>query len=391
MTEKGGPGPSGPAAAALPREGAPAVTAPPPERTTQTRTKDARAQSETQTVARKGANKGARQPAHGRDKTANGGASGAASGAPAAGAVELAQQLVVRSHDLSYLRAVIDRRLGLLVPTASTHPAVLHAAMRHILLAPGKRLRPLLAMAGALQLDADEHSALDFGCALEMIHAASLIVDDLPSMDNAALRRAQPTTHVRFGEDTAVLAAIALLSRAFGVAGSATGVPDRVRLNATAILSLSVGSLGLCGGQYDDLHPTPGRTLSATDDVNRRKTGVLFAAAAEIAGHVAAATPEQFDQLRAFAGHVGRAYQILDDLLDASASAAQLGKDVGKDADKATIIAALGAPGARVRLEEHLDAARAASRLLGPNREGRAPLTEFVDAAFGELTGPRAP
>lgn len=305
--------------------------------------------------------------------------------------VETDAGMVLRSRDLSYLRAVIERRLGLLIPTASSHPAVLHAAMRHILLAPGKRLRPLLALAGTLQLDGSEHAVLDFGCALEMIHASSLIVDDLPCMDDAAVRRAQPTTHVQYGEDVAVLASIALLSRALGVAAGAPGVSDRVRLEGVTTLSMAVGSLGLCGGQFDDLHPAPGRSVAATEDVNRRKTGVLFAAAAEIAGHVAGADAEAFEHLRAFAGHVGRAYQILDDILDATSSAAALGKDVGKDAHKATVIASLGAPRARKLLSEHLAGALGASRDLGPNKEGLEPLRDFMGAAFGELMGPLAP
>ncbi|MFG1346436.1 polyprenyl synthetase family protein [Xanthobacter autotrophicus DSM 431] len=304
---------------------------------------------------------------------------------------EAAEAFPPRSHDLSYLRAVVDRRLGLLVPPAASHPAVLHAAMRHILLAPGKRLRPLLAMAAAMQLNASEHAALDFGCALEMIHASSLIVDDLPSMDDAAVRRSQPTTHVQYGEDVAVLASIALLSRAFGVAAAAPGISERVRLDAVAELSLAVGSLGLCGGQYDDLRPGAGRTLAVTEDVNRRKTGVLFSAAVEIAGRVAGASEVQFGHLRALASHVGRAYQILDDILDASSTTAALGKDVGKDAHKVTVIASLGAPRARKLLAEHLAGALSASKELGSNKEGREPLRDFMDSAFGELMGPQAP
>lgn len=289
------------------------------------------------------------------------------------------------SRDLTYLRAVVDRRLSLLVPPPAAHPAALHAAMRHILLAPGKRLRPLLAMAAALQLDASEHAVLDFGCALEMIHASSLIIDDLPCMDDAAVRRAQPTTHVQYGEDVALLAAIALLSRAFGAAADAPVVNEKVRLDAVATLSLAVGSLGLCGGQFDDLRPAPGRTLKATEDVNRRKTGVLFIAAAEIAGRVAEADDTRIVHLKSFAAHVGRAYQILDDILDATSSTASLGKDVGKDAHKATVIAGLGAPRARKLLAEHLASAAAASRQIGANAEGHEPLRLFLHAAFGEL------
>ncbi|MFG1452914.1 polyprenyl synthetase family protein [Xanthobacter sp. V2C-8] len=288
-------------------------------------------------------------------------------------------------QDLSYLRAVVDRRLGLLVPPPAIHPAALHAAMRHILLAPGKRLRPLLAMAAALQLDASEHAVLDFGCALEMIHAASLIMDDLPCMDDAATRRAWPATHVQFGEDVALLAAIGLLARAFGVAADAPGVSAEARLGAVSTLSLAVGSLGLSGGQLDDLRPAAGRPVTVTEDVNRRKTGVLFSAAAEIAGRVAGADEARRADLAAFAAHVGRAYQILDDILDATASGAALGKDVGKDAGRATVIAALGAPAARRLLDEHLASAAAASRRIGPNDQGHEPLRLFLAAAFGEL------
>ncbi|MFG1403901.1 polyprenyl synthetase family protein [Xanthobacter sediminis] len=288
-------------------------------------------------------------------------------------------------QDLSYLRAVVDRRLGLLVPPPAIHPAALHAAMRHILLAPGKRLRPLLAMAAALQLDASEHAVLDFGCALEMIHAASLIMDDLPCMDDAATRRARPATHVQFGEDVALLAAIGLLSRAFGVAADAPGVNAEARLAAVSTLSLAVGSLGLSGGQLDDLRPASGRPVTVTEDVNRRKTGVLFSAAAEIAGRVAGADEARRADLAAFAAHVGRAYQILDDILDGTASGAALGKDVGKDAGRATVVAALGAPAARTLLAEHLASAAAASRRIGPNDHGHEPLRLFLAAAFGEL------
>ncbi len=295
------------------------------------------------------------------------------------------------ARDLSFLRAMVDRRLGLLVPSTALHPAALHAAMRHILLAPGKRLRPLLALSAALQLGVSEHAVLDFGCAVEMIHAASLIMDDLPCMDDAALRRAQPTTHVAFGEDVALLAAIALLSRAFGVAADAPGVSAPVRLDAVARLSMAVGSLGLCGGQFDDLRPAAGRPARATEEVNRRKTGVLFTLTAEIAGRVADASAARMADLAAFAAHVGRAYQILDDLLDATASRDALGKDVGQDAGKATLIAALGAPQARALLDTHLARAAEASHRIGPNDEGHQPLLLFLDAAFGDLTRHHAP
>lgn len=290
--------------------------------------------------------------------------------------------------DLSYLRAVVDRRLGLLVPSTNLHPAALHAAMRHILLAPGKRLRPLLALCVARQLDGPEQAALDFGCAVEMVHAASLIMDDLPCMDDAALRRARPTTHVQFGEDVALLAAIALLSRAFGVVADTTGADAAARLDGVATLSAAVGSLGLSGGQLDDLRPAATRSARASEDVNHRKTGVLFAAAAEMAGRAAGVDAERMGALATFAQHVGGAYQILDDILDATGSSDTLGKQVGQDAGKATVLAALGSPGARALLQEHLARAAEASRRIGPNDAGHQPLISFLSTAFGALAAP---
>ncbi|MFG1463723.1 polyprenyl synthetase family protein [Xanthobacter sp. DSM 24535] len=297
----------------------------------------------------------------------------------------------LRSPDLSYLRSVVDRRLGLLLPTTASNPATLHAAMRHILLAPGKRLRPLLAMSAALRLGADEHQVLDCGCALEMIHAASLIIDDLPCMDDATLRRNQPATHVQFGEDVAVLAAISLLTRAYGVVATAPSVPPPARVEILAVFTGAVGSLGLCGGQFDDLRPVPGRSLSATEDVNRRKTGLLFIAAVEAAGLVHDASAGDMEALRDFANHVGRAYQILDDLLDVQSSAATLGKDVGKDEGKATVIASLGASRAASLLDSHLRGALEASDRISRRLDGTDPLRDFLRHAFGGLPGVAVP
>ncbi|MFH1557682.1 MAG: polyprenyl synthetase family protein, partial [Pseudomonadota bacterium] len=296
-----------------------------------------------------------------------------------------------RTPDLSYLRSVVDRRLGLLLPTTASNPATLHAAMRHILLAPGKRLRPLLAMSAALRLGADEHAVLDCGCALEMIHAASLIIDDLPCMDDAKLRRNQPATHVQFGEDVAVLAAISLLTRAYGVVAASTAVPAPARVEILAIYTNAVGSLGLCGGQFDDLRPVPGRSLAATEDVNRRKTGLLFTSAVEAASLVHEARADDREALRDFANHVGRAYQILDDLLDVQSTAAALGKDVGKDEGKATVVASLGASRAVGLLDSHLRGAADASDRMSRRSEGADPLRDFLRHAFGGLPGVTLP
>lgn len=272
-------------------------------------------------------------------------------------------------------RETVDGRLDTLVPATSGPAARLTDAARYALLAPGKRLRPLLAMAAAEHWGGDPADALDGGCAVEMVHAASLILDDLPSMDDASLRRGRATVHRVYGEDLAVLAAVALLARAFGVMSACPAIAPAARLRLSAELAEAVGFEGLTGGQTRDLHQRDGAGVDDLALLNRQKTGVLFEVSAMV-GALAAGADGQIERARRFGETLGAAFQIRDDLLDIEADTALTGKDAGQDRDKPTVVSLLGASGARARLLAELAAARAAA--------GEGPLRALTDWSFPE-------
>ncbi|HYF58739.1 MAG TPA: polyprenyl synthetase family protein [Burkholderiaceae bacterium] len=283
------------------------------------------------------------------------------------------------------LRAAIERRLDELVPDDPGPQGVLRQAMRWSLLAPGKRLRPLLAMAAARELGADPADALDAGCALEMLHAASLVLDDLPCMDDAQLRRGRPTLHVAYGEDVAILASIALLSRAFQVVATQRSLPASVRGAVSAALAEAIGADGLAAGQIEDLRGAPARASAAdAQRCNLRKTGALFLAAVEVGGAVARAPAARRERLGEFALHLGCAFQIRDDLLDATARPEQVGKDTGRDGERRTIVGLLGVERAAREMRAHLAAAHRAAAGPGRGAPADSPLAAFLHAAFGD-------
>lgn len=262
-------------------------------------------------------------------------------------------------------REAIDRRLAALLPEASGAAARLTETARYVLLAPGKRLRPLLAMAAAEHWGGDPWLALDAGCAVEMVHAASLVLDDLPSMDDAALRRGRPTAHRAFGEDLAVLAAVALLARAFAVLGEMEAIAPAGRLRLVSRLGGAVGFDGLTAGQTRDLHELDGDE-AALRRLNHQKTGVLFELAAEAGALAAGVADGEALRARQYGEHLGAAFQLRDDLLDLEGSTEALGKDVGQDGDKPTLVGLLGPAGARARLNAEVAAALAAVGEAGP-------------------------
>ena len=255
------------------------------------------------------------------------------------------------------LRHKVERRLDTLIPQPSAPPMDLHRSMRHTILAPSKRLRALLALFAARHFGGDGRLTLSSACALEMVHAASLIFDDLPAMDDASLRRGLPANHLVFGEATAMLAAIALLNRAFGTIAedSALDAASRARLSTT--LSGALGSQGLVAGQAQDLAWS--QKNARKEDVvlvHARKTGALFSAAAEMGAVTASASEEQATLMREFGMKLGLAFQILDDLLDATSNIWSAGKDVAQDEDRPSLVLAIGmkeaSREARKRIEE---------------------------------------
>ena len=223
----------------------------------------------------------------------------------------------VEPKQLADLRDLVERSLAELLPDAGAPPHRLHAAMRYAVLTPGKRIRPLIALLAASHLGCPVAAAMPAACALELVHAASLVLDDLPCMDDAATRRGQPSVHVRYGEAVAVLTGVALLNEAFAVISRAEGLCDAVRTEMAGLLARTVGTNGLVGGQERDLRGSPEPSISLMTQLHHEKTGVLFVAAAEMGALAASAPPGQVNALRAFAMELGLAFQALDDLADA--------------------------------------------------------------------------
>ncbi|WP_034949618.1 polyprenyl synthetase family protein [Erwinia oleae] len=267
-----------------------------------------------------------------------------------------AEKSVNPESDLLALREALHQRLDQLLPVVDEQDRV-SAAMRAGTLAPGRRIRPLLLLLAAHDLGCDRHhpGLLDFACAIEMIHAASLMLDDIPCMDNALLRRGRPTIHRQFGQHVTILAAVALLSNAFGLVASARDLPTGCRAQAVAELSGAVGLQGLVQGQFQDL--SEGHAPRSSEDIARTndlKTSMLFDAALQMAALAAGASPEVRQKLRCFAQDLGQAFQLLDDLADSHAST---GKDANQDEGKSTLVALLGAEAVQQRLRSHLHSA----------------------------------
>ena len=253
-------------------------------------------------------------------------------------------------------RARADAALAQALPDPDASPQRLHAAMRHAVLLGGKRMRPLLVYASGSVFAADERSLDAPAAAVELIHAYSLVHDDLPAMDDDALRRGQPTVHVAFDQATAILAGDALQSLAFEVLAG-TRVNDATRVALLRTLALASGAAGMCGGQALDLAATGNGAVLSLDDLERlhmMKTGVLIRAAVRMGGLSGGADSAAMKSLDRYASALGLAFQIRDDLLDVEGDSATLGKTAGKDVaqDKATFPALVGIEASRARLRE---------------------------------------
>lgn len=275
--------------------------------------------------------------------------------------------------------AAIERRLSeLIAPVPLVTDQLLQCA-EYALLAPGKRVRPLLCVLAADAIGARNGTALDVGCAIEMMHTASLILDDLPSMDNAQLRRGRPATHKKFGEAAAILSAIALLARAFGVLAEVETRASR-RIALVALMAETIGFKGLSAGQLLDLLPNNGGCNAGNvEQLHQLKTGVLFSASLKCGALLAGGAQEKIDLCGEIGESLGLAFQLADDLADATASADEIGKDVGQDDDKQTIIALHGTAGAKTRLRHRIAQTRQLLELVGGETE---PLAVLVDLIF---------
>ena len=240
-----------------------------------------------------------------------------------------------REYMESYLKAYYDR-------FQNEPQKVLFDSMCYSLLAPGKRLRPVFAFEFCRLAGGDWKKAAPFAAAVEMIHNYSLIHDDLPCMDNDDFRRGRPTNHKVYGETLAVLAGDALLTDAFAVAASAEVPGDRLAF-AIQILSENAGSLGMVGGQVLDMG-SENRELTEQEvlDIQTRKTGALINAACVLGVIAGGGSEKQIQAASAFAGALGLAFQIRDDMLDVIGTQEEMGKGVGTDANKNTFVRLYG-------------------------------------------------
>lgn len=247
---------------------------------------------------------------------------------------------------------------------AEDAPERLSDAMRYAVLDGGKRLRPLLVLAACEAVDGNAEAALRAACAVELIHAYSLVHDDMPCMDNDVLRRGKPTVHVKFGEAGALLAGDALQALAFELlAPEGDAVPARIQANLCRLLARAAGHEGMAGGQAIDL-ASVGLALDedALRRMHRMKTGALLQGSVEMGAVCGALSTTALDALRDYGAAVGLAFQVVDDILDVTQDSATLGKTAGKDAahDKPTYVSLLGLEPSRAYAESLLAQALAA-------------------------------
>ncbi len=279
--------------------------------------------------------------------------------------------------------AAVDAALGRFLPAETEAPETLHRAMRYSVFAGGKRLRPVLVIAGAEAVGGQMDDVMPTACAVELIHTYSLVHDDLPAMDDDDFRRGVPTNHKVFGEGMAILAGDALLTLAFRF------VADNIRPEMSALrvrdvladIADAAGHAGMVGGQVADLQ-SEGRHVGpdALDYIHAHKTGALIRAALCVGARICGGTPAQICALGVAGERLGLAFQIVDDILDVVSSSAELGKTAGKDQaqEKATYPAIHGLDASRARARQLIGEADLALAELGPSAEPIRALGRFI-------------
>lgn len=272
-----------------------------------------------------------------------------------------------------------ERELSRALPPHAGRAPALSSAIEDAVLAPGKRLRPLVALAAGELVRAPAAATAAVAVAVEFLHAASLVLDDLPSMDNARRRRGRPALHVVHGVATAELAAVALVARAFEVAACAPETPARARALVVEELARSIGAEGCCAGQAADLAADPASlALEDLEAIHSRKTGALFVAAVRGGALSGGAGEEALEALTLFARNLGLAFQITDDVLDLSGDPERMGKDTRRDAHRANFATLFGVASSRKLVEELLESAVAALSPLGKKAAVLADLARVV-------------
>jgi geranylgeranyl pyrophosphate synthase len=278
----------------------------------------------------------------------------------------------------------IERGIDLHLPPATTRPARLHHAMRYSLEAGGKRLRPVLVLAAAELFGVKDDSALPAAVAVECLHTYSLIHDDLPCMDNDDLRRGRPTAHKQFDEATALLAGDALLTHAFGLLATSYTAQPALAHALVRELADAAGSRRLIGGQMEDLlaEKKTDATVGELEFIHLNKTAAIIEASLVMGALVGNGSENDLTTLRLAGRNLGLAFQIIDDVLDATASTATLGKTAGKDAaaDKTTFVKIHGLDTSRRLAREHTIAVQTALHVLPGDKTFLAALVETMNA-----------
>ncbi|MHB1671104.1 MAG: polyprenyl synthetase family protein [Acidiferrobacter sp.] len=284
----------------------------------------------------------------------------------------------VSQDQLKRYRERAEAVLARVLPSAQTSPPDLHEAMRYATLGGGKRLRACLVYATGEALGASLETLDAAAAAVELIHAYSLVHDDLPCMDDDDMRRGRPSCHKAFGEATALLAGDALQTQAFAVLACAQAVSPHARIRMVEELAQASGSLGMAGGQALDLKAGPEATVEVLEERHSRKTGALIHASVRLGA--LAANPEIPAALDDYGRALGLAFQIADDLLDVEGVALVVGKTVGADAaaGKATFASVLGVDEARRRARALHDNALASLRFLGDNGGLLATIAQYA-------------
>ena len=278
------------------------------------------------------------------------------------------------------LRASIEAALGRYLSGLDGCPVRLAEAMRYSLLAPGKRLRPVLVLLAAEACGGSVEAAMPAACAVEMVHAYSLVHDDLPAMDDDDFRRGQPTCHKRFDEATAILAGDALLALAFEILAREVQ-PAETAAKCCACLAEAAGPRNLVGGQADDLQgAAEGADLGRLESIHRRKTGALIEACLRLGALVAGADAGRLSALHRYGQALGLAFQITDDLLDVQGDAQAVGKRLGKDSaqGKLTFPGLVGIDSSRRRAEHLASEACQALEGFGAGAEPLRRLARYV-------------
>ncbi len=274
----------------------------------------------------------------------------------------------------SAYQTLVNAELDRLIPDDGT---MVSQSMAYTVRAPSKRVRPVLALLAAELCGGTTNRAITAAAVMELVHASSLILDDLPSMDDAPLRRGQKANHLEFGEAIAILASFGLLNLAYGTLAQA--YEPAISASLTTILSDAVGGDGLIGGQATDLLATDQQiSFETLEQIHRGKTGALFSAAATTGAVVSGATPDIIRSLSAYAKNLGLAFQIIDDLLDVEGDPRETGKAIREDLKKTTFVSFSGIHGARQLAVELCQTADRALEPFGRRADRLRELSQFV-------------